>query len=50
MIKKIDHIGIVVKSTEELERAIVNIDGLRTGFDFTNSRAISKLHQDMEEA
>jgi UDP-N-acetylglucosamine transferase subunit ALG13/ribosomal protein L33 len=40
----------VVRDTTELEKAIVNIDSLKTGFEFNNSMAISNLHKAMEEA
>ncbi len=40
----------VVSNTNELENAIVNIDRLKTGFDFNNSLAISNLQKAMEEA
>jgi UDP-N-acetylglucosamine transferase subunit ALG13 len=40
---------IVVRNVNELERAIVNIDTLKTGFTFNNSLAISTLHNVMEE-
>jgi UDP-N-acetylglucosamine transferase subunit ALG13 len=38
----------VVRDVNELERAIVNIDRLKTGFEFNNSRAISTLREAME--
>ncbi len=40
----------VVRNTDELEKAILNIDSLKTGFDFNNSKAISNLHKTMEDA
>lgn len=40
----------VVRNTDELEKAILNIDSLKIGFDFNNSMAISNLHKAMEEA
>jgi UDP-N-acetylglucosamine transferase subunit ALG13 len=40
----------VVRTTNELEQAILNIDSIKIGFDFDNSLAISKLHKAMEEA
>jgi UDP-N-acetylglucosamine transferase subunit ALG13 len=40
----------VVRDTGELEAAVLNIDGLKTGFDFDNTRAIATLHKIMEEA
>ena len=39
----------VVRNTSELEKAIVNIEELKTGFEFNNSMAISALHKAMEE-
>ncbi len=39
----------VVKNTNELEKAILNIDCIKTGFDFNNSMAISNLHKAVEE-
>jgi UDP-N-acetylglucosamine transferase subunit ALG13 len=39
----------VVRDTNDLEKAIVNIDSLKTGFEFNNSMAISNLHKTMEE-
>jgi beta-1,4-N-acetylglucosaminyltransferase len=39
----------VVRDTGELEKAIENIDSLKTGFDFNNNTAISSLHKAMEE-
>ena len=38
----------VVRDANELEKAIVNIDSLKTGFDFNNSMAISNLQKAME--
>jgi hypothetical protein len=40
----------VVRNTHELEKAIVNIDSLKTGFDFNNDMAISNLHKTLEVA
>jgi UDP-N-acetylglucosamine transferase subunit ALG13 len=40
----------VVTTAEELEQAIIGIDGLKTGFLFNNKKAISNLHTAMEEA
>lgn len=40
----------VVRNTNELEKAIVNIDRLKIGFEFNNSMAISNLQKAMEEA
>ncbi len=40
----------VVKNASELEKAIIDLNSLKTGFDFDNSRAISKLKTAMEEA
>lgn len=40
----------VVSNTEDMEKAIINLNGLKTGFEFDNSMAISHLHKVMEEA
>lgn len=40
----------VVRNTHELERAVQNIENLKVGFSFDNSRAISVLHKVMQEA
>jgi UDP-N-acetylglucosamine transferase subunit ALG13 len=49
---KLEELGYttVVRNTNELETAILNIDALKVGFDFNNSMAISNLHKTMEEA
>ena len=49
---KLEEMGYakVVRNMDELERAIVNIDSLKTGFNFNNNLAISHLHKAMEEA
>lgn len=39
----------VAGNTAELEKAVVNIDHLKTGFDFNNSMAILNLHKALEE-
>jgi hypothetical protein len=48
---KLEELGYtkVVRNVDELEKAIVNIEKLKTGFEFNNSMAISKLHKAMEE-
>ena len=48
---KLEELGYtkVVSNTTELEKAIVNIDRLKIGFDFNNSMAISQLQKTMEE-
>jgi UDP-N-acetylglucosamine transferase subunit ALG13 len=38
----------VVKNIDELENAIINIENLRTGFDFNNCLAILTLKKEME--
>lgn len=40
----------VVNNTDELERAVRNIEDLKVGFNFDNSRAISMLHKIVQEA
>ncbi len=40
----------VVRNTSELEQAVLNIQHLKTGFDFNNTMAISNLHKALEEA
>ncbi len=40
----------VVRNATELEKAIVNIESLKTGFEFNNSKAISSLHKAVEDA
>lgn len=49
---KLEELGYtkVVRNVDELEKAIVNIEKLKTGFEFNNSMAISNLHKAMEEA
>jgi beta-1,4-N-acetylglucosaminyltransferase len=49
---KLEELGYtkVVRNTNELEQAIVNIESLKTGFNFNNNLAISTLHKAMEEA
>lgn len=49
--EKLEELGYtrVVRNINELENAIVNIDQLKTGFEFNNSIAISNLHKAMEE-
>ena len=39
----------VVKNLHELEKAVADLDYLKTGFNFNNSLAISNLHAAMEE-
>lgn len=48
---KLEELGYtkVVRNADELEKAIVNIECLKTGFEFDNSIAISNLHKAMEE-
>ncbi len=50
--EKLEELGYtkVVRNTSELEKAILSMDSLKTGFVFDNSLAISKLHTAMEEA
>ncbi len=40
----------IVRTISELERAVQNIEDLKVGFSFDNSRAISTLHKVMQEA
>jgi UDP-N-acetylglucosamine transferase subunit ALG13 len=49
---KLEELGYtkVVRDVDELEKAIANIEQLKTGFEFDNSMAISNLHKAMEEA
>ena len=49
---KLEEMGYtkVVTNMHELEQAILNIDRLKTGFNFNNDLAISTLHKTMEEA
>lgn len=49
---KLEELGYtrVVKNAGELERAIVNIDDCKTGFEFNNSLAIFNLHKAVQEA
>lgn len=48
---KLEELGYtkVVRNSDELEKAILNIENLKTGYDFNNSLAISTLHRAMEE-
>ena len=39
----------VVVNKGEMRNAIMNLDNLKTGFDFNNSMAITRLHHTMEE-
>ncbi len=50
--EKLEELGYtkVVRNTSELEKTILGMDSLKTGFVFDNSLAISKLHNAMEEA
>jgi hypothetical protein len=49
---KLEEMGytIVVRSVLELERAIMKLDSIRTGFHFDNKLAIETLNQYMEDA
>jgi beta-1,4-N-acetylglucosaminyltransferase len=49
---KLEELGYtaVVRNTNELEKAIMCLDSIKTGFVFDNSLAIAKLHNIMEEA
>jgi UDP-N-acetylglucosamine transferase subunit ALG13 len=49
---KLEELGYtkVVRDVDELEKAIVNIEKLKTGYEFDNNMAISNLHKTMEEA
>jgi beta-1,4-N-acetylglucosaminyltransferase len=40
----------IVRNIYELERAVKNVEGLKVGFSFDNSRAISALQKVMQEA
>lgn len=48
---KLEELGytVVVKNTDELEKAVKEMEKLKTGIDFNNSFAISMLHKAMEE-